>query len=93
MVGFELAGQQLELPDDIAASDELVRKALAPYYPDVVNCQIKRDGGEPFKIIKVGGTKGGTPLSFLVSAPEEINPAVAMCWQLQQQQLQRFALL
>ena len=50
-------GQTIELPDEIAASDELIRKALAPFYPDVANAEIQR-GDKGITVIKRAGPKG-----------------------------------
>jgi hypothetical protein len=46
---IHLEGQTIELPDTIAASDDLIRRALAPFYPAVAHAQIKREekGGVP----------------------------------------------
>ncbi len=52
---IHLEGQAIELPDNIAASDDLIRRALAPFYPAVVNAQIKReqkDGAAVITVIK-----------------------------------------
>jgi hypothetical protein len=49
------------LPADIAASDDLIRKALSPYYPDVANADIRRetkDGASVITVVKRAGPKG-----------------------------------
>ena len=55
-------GQTIELPDEIASSDEQIRAALAPLYPAIANATISReqgaDGQTVVKITKVAGTKG-----------------------------------
>jgi hypothetical protein len=50
-------GQDIPLPADIAANDDLIRKALAPFYPDVANAEIRRADGK-ITIIKRAGPKG-----------------------------------
>ena len=50
-------GQDIPLPADVAASDDLIRKALAPFYPDVVNAEIRRDD-KGVTVIKRAGPKG-----------------------------------
>ena len=55
-------GQDVPLPADIAASDDLIRKALSPFYPDVANAEIKRetkDGASVITVVKRAGPKGG----------------------------------
>lgn len=88
MTLVEMEAQRFELPDEIAKSDELIRKALAPYFPFVANATITRTEGQPIKIVKRAGTKGATPKEVLAAAPEEINPAIAMLWELQSSPLE-----
>ena len=55
-------GQDISLPADIAASDDLIRKALSPFYPDVANADIRRetkDGASVITVVKRAGPKGG----------------------------------
>ncbi|MBM3129469.1 MAG: hypothetical protein FJ009_12685 [Chloroflexi bacterium] len=50
-----LDGQIITLPDDVAQDDQLIRRALAPFYPAVTNAQIKReekDGETQITVIK-----------------------------------------
>jgi hypothetical protein len=50
-----LDGQTIELPDDVAKDDNLIRRALAPFYPAVANAQIRReekDGQTQITVIK-----------------------------------------
>ena len=54
-------GQDVSLPADIAASDDLIRKALSPFYPDVATAQIRREshgGVDSITVIKRAGPKG-----------------------------------
>ena len=60
-VNVILEGQTIPLPADIAANDDLIRKALSPYYPDVANAEIRRetqDGAVTISIVKRAGPKG-----------------------------------
>lgn len=56
-VMIRLEGQTIPLPADVAASDELIRKALSPFYPDVANAEIKRDDSG-ISVVKRAGPKG-----------------------------------
>ena len=61
MVIVKLEGQDIQLPDEAAASDDLVRKALVPYFPDVANSEIRRetnDGQTTVTVVKRAGPKG-----------------------------------
>lgn len=80
-------GQQHWLPDAIALDDQLLRDAFTPLCAELANADIERKEGEPIRIIKKPGRKGGSPLEFLVAVPEEVNPAVQMCYQLRQHQM------
>ncbi len=54
-------GQDVPLPADIAASDDLIRKALSPFYPDVANAEVRRDtqdGALVITVVKRAGPKG-----------------------------------
>jgi len=54
-------GQDVPLPADIAARDDLIRKALSPFYPDVANAEIRRetkDGASVITVVKRAGPKG-----------------------------------
>ena len=81
MATINLPDQQtLDLPDDIAGADDTLRAALAPYYPDLANCNIarKKTGDQmTVTVTKRAGTKGG-PLEALTAAEQSLNPAVLM---------------
>ena len=52
---IHLEGQAIDLPDNIAANDDLIRRALAPFYPAVAHAQIKRaekDGVPTITVVK-----------------------------------------
>ena len=80
-------GQQHWLPDAIALDDQLLRDAFTPLCAELANAEIERKEGEPIRIIKKPGRKGISPLGSLIAAPEEVNPAMQMCYQLRQHQL------
>lgn len=85
---IEIEGQKIPVDENIARDDDLLRKLFAPYYPDAANARIDREQGELIKIIKTAGTKGnGSILETLLTAPEEVNPAVYMCRLVQQREL------
>ncbi len=84
----KLEGQDIPLTDEIAATDDRVRAALAPFYPDVANAEIQRkQEGEQtiITIVKRAGPKGASDevRSALVTAPRSLNPAVALCLELE----------
>jgi hypothetical protein len=80
-------GQQHWLPGAIALDDQLLRDAFTPLCAELANAEIERKEGEPIRIIKKPGRKGVSPLEFLIAVPEEVNPAVQMCYQLRQHQM------
>jgi hypothetical protein len=75
------------LPPVIALDDQLLRDAFTPLCAELANAEIERKEGEPIRIIKKPGRKGVSPLEFLIAVPEEVNPAVQMCYQLRQYQM------
>lgn len=77
-------GQSLPIEDRIARDDNLLRQALAIVYPGAANADIKREeknGELVVSVIKRAGSKGH-PLAVLKAAPEEVNPALLMAWEL-----------
>ncbi|MDZ7960161.1 MAG: hypothetical protein RMY34_20145 [Aulosira sp. DedQUE10] len=80
-------GQQHWIPEAIAVDDQLLRDAFTPLCAELANADIERKPGEPIHIIKKPGKKGASCLDFLIVAPEEINPAVQMCYQMRQRQV------
>ena len=88
---LKIDGQELELDEAMAASDELLRQGLAPFYPFMQNALIERktdkDGQLVISVVKRAGTKGAiTPLSVLIDAKEEVNQAIALAWILKHQE-------
>jgi hypothetical protein len=88
---LKIDGQELELDEAMAASDELLRQGLAPFYPFMQNALIERktdkDGQLVIEVVKRAGTKGAiTPLSVLIDAKEEVNQAIALAWILKRQE-------
>lgn len=80
-------GQQHWIPEAIAINDQLLRDAFTPLCAELANADIERKPGEPIHIIKKPGKKGTSSLDCLIVAPEEINPAVQMCYQMRQRQV------
>lgn len=77
-------GQSLLIEDRIARDDTLLRQALAIVYPGAANADIKREeknGELVVTVIKRAGSKGN-PLAVLMAAPEEVNPALLLAWEL-----------
>lgn len=90
MITIQIDGQNFPLPEEIAAKDELLKAALAPFVPWIANAQIDRkeeNGATVVNVIKRADWKGnaGAVVSALVATREEMNPAVALWLQLQDQ--------
>jgi hypothetical protein len=91
MAILKIDGQELELEETIATSDDLLRQGLAPFYPFMQNALIERktdkDGQLVIEVVKRAGTKGSImPLSVLIESPEEVNEAIALAWILKRQE-------
>lgn len=80
-------GQQHWIPEAIAVDDQLLRDAFTPLCAELANADIERQAGKPIHIIKKPGKKGTASLDCLIVAPEEINPAIQMCYQMRQRQV------
>ena len=83
-------GQSFDLPADIAAKDELLKAALAPFVPWIANAQIDRkekDGAMVVSVIKRADWKGNgnTVVDALIASPDGMNPAIALWMQMQGQ--------
>ncbi len=81
MVSISIEGQTLELPPDIAVSDDAIRRAMAPIFPQIATATLSRttnpaDGSTVIKATKQAGTKGQyeTILAKLKNSPQHINP-------------------
>ena len=88
MITIEIDGQNFPLPDEIAAKDELLKAALAPFVPWIANAQIDRkdeNGATIVSVIKRADWKGSASavVGALIAAREEMNPAVALWLELQ----------
>jgi len=75
-------GQTIPVPEDIGSKDEDVKRALAPFYPEIANAMITRtvkDDVTTITVVKRAGTKGsGTGFATLIACPAGKNPAVAL---------------
>ena len=88
MITIQIDGQNFPLPEEIAAKDELLKAALAPFVPWMANAQIVRkeqDGQSVVNVIKRADWKGNAKKvgDALIAAPNEINPAIALWMELQ----------
>lgn len=87
-----LEGQRISLIPEQCATDESIVNTLLPFYPDVANATISRkvmDGEEHIEIVKKVGTKGNLNLiKSLQTAPESINPALSLSYQLKELEIQ-----
>ena len=90
MITIDIDGQNFQLPEDIAAKDELLKAALAPFVPWIANAQIERqekDGTLVVNVVKRADWKGraSAVVDALIASPDEMNPAVALWLQIQDQ--------
>jgi hypothetical protein len=90
MITIEIEGTQFPLPEEIAAKDELLKAALAPFVPWIANAQIDRkddNGAMVVSVIKRADWKGNASavVDALIASPDEMNPAVALWMQMQGQ--------
>lgn len=81
-------GQSIPVPEEIGGSDEAVKRALAPFYPEVANAMITRvekDGTVTVNVVKRAGSKGSGPegAAYLVTCTGGKNPAVALFEEIQ----------
>lgn len=80
MIQIKIEGQTLELPPEIAVSDDAIRRAIAPVFPQVANAFFTRtedsEGHTVIKVTKQAGTKGSlqTVLAHLKDCPRHVNP-------------------
>lgn len=81
---LKLEGQNIPLTPEVAANDQTIRDAIAPFFPDATTAEIKReeaDGITVIRLVKKAGTKGNV-MQKLVMAENQLNPASALSWQL-----------
>ena len=83
-----IEGQTIPIPEEIGGDDEMVRKTLAPFYPDAANAMITRvekDGITTVNVVKRAGTKGNyqQALETLEDCQGGENPAIALYRQIQ----------
>ncbi len=82
-----IEGQTIPVPEEIGASDEAVKRALAPFYPDVANALVTRvtkDELTTITVVKRAGTKGArSPLQHLIDCKGGKNDAIALYEEIQ----------
>ncbi|MFB2920369.1 hypothetical protein [Aerosakkonema funiforme] len=81
---LKLEGQDIPLSPEVAASEQTIRNAIAPFFPDATTAEIKReeaDGITVIRLAKKAGTKGNV-MKNLATAENQLNPAIALSWQL-----------
>ena len=85
MITVQIDGQEFPVPAEIAEKDELLKAALAPFVPWVVNAQIDRKddpahGGQVVRVLKRADFKGSAAAvaNRLIACPETVNPAIAL---------------
>ena len=79
-----IEGQQVPIPEETAISDEKLKLAITTYFPEYANAEITRQilgDTTEIRLIKRAGTKGNC-ITELKLAPEQINPAFELAWDL-----------
>lgn len=90
MINIQIDGQEFQLPQEIAAKDDLLKAALAPFVPWIANAQIDRkekEGAMVVSVIKRADWKGygSAVVDALITSSDGMNPAVALWMQMQGQ--------
>jgi hypothetical protein len=86
----EGSGRRIPVPHDLAANDQAIVEALRPFYPEAGESEITRetdaDGDTLIRVVPQGKTKGrgavaatALILAELAQAPRFVQPAVALC--------------
>ena len=82
-----LEGQIIDLSDEVAATDDTLRNAFIPFFPELGTADIRRqekDGITEIWMVKRAGTKGNAIMQSLIDSEIEINPTLNLTWQLKQ---------
>lgn len=77
---IKIENQEIPVPEDIGSSDDAVKKALAPFFPDAANALITRttkDDTITINVVKKAGSKGAA-LNYLIECEGGKNPAISM---------------
>jgi hypothetical protein len=78
----KIEGQEIPVPEEIGATDDAVKRALAPFYPEVAGAMITRvvtnENTVTLNVIKKAGSKGAAGLDFLRECPSHQNPAIEL---------------
>ena len=73
-------GQESELPEEVAADETKLRRALATIIPGIAEAKItsSEEGDvKTFTVTKVAGTKGADPLAYLTACAGGKNAVIA----------------
>jgi hypothetical protein len=80
VIKISIEGQTLELPPEIAVSDDAIRRAMAPVFPQIATAYLTRttdaSGTTVIKVTKRANDKGALDavLHHLKEAPRHVNP-------------------
>lgn len=88
---IKIDGQTFEIEDEIAKDDDLIRRALTPFYPGASNSTISRvmeNDRLVIEVTKKAGSKGSDAFNRLVALPESANPTIVLALALQERRLQ-----
>jgi hypothetical protein len=85
-----IEGQTIPVPEEIGADDESVKRAMAPFYPEVANAMITRvekDGTTTITVVKRAGSKGAG-IADLIACQGGKNPAIALYEEIRSENLE-----
>lgn len=76
-----IEGQKIPIPAEIGDSDDKVKMALTPFFPDAANAMLTRvTKGDvvTINVVKRAGAKGMNALTALEACPGGKNPAIEL---------------
>lgn len=80
---IKIEGQEINMPEEIAGNDDVLKSALSPYFPGAANAKYMRskekDGVITVTVVKQAGTKGATPssINIVLKKSEEKSKALS----------------
>jgi hypothetical protein len=89
-----IEGQTIPVPEEIGVTDEMIKRALTPYYPEVANAMMTRvaiDDTTTITVVKRAGTKGSHQvqgLQSLIDCAGGRNPTIVLYEEIQSMELQ-----
>lgn len=81
-----IEGQEIEMPEEIAADDGALKSALSPYFPGAANARYTRsepkDDVITVTVVKQAGTKGASPspIDVIIKRPGKQSPTLSFLY-------------